>query len=82
MVVPGHEARIVDEAGGPVETGGIGNLLVQRESGCVPYWNRRDNTKQTNKVEWIVTGGKYFQVEDGYDWYAGRADDILKAGSI
>lgn len=82
MVVPGHKAKIVDEAGGPVETGDIGSLLVRRESSCAHYWNQHDKTKQINKAEWIVTGDKYLQAQDGYDWYAGRADDILKAGGI
>jgi benzoate-CoA ligase family protein len=77
MVVPGYEAKIVDEAGDPVTSGDIGTLLVKGESTCAYYWNQHDKTKQTIKGEWIVTGDKYSQDEDGYYWYAGRADDVI-----
>ena len=82
MVVPGYEAKIVDEAGDPVTSGDIGNLLVKGESTCAYYWNQHEKTKQTIRGEWIVTGDKYSQDEDGYYWYAGRADDMLKVGGI
>jgi benzoate-CoA ligase len=57
-------------------------LLVKLEGSCAHYWNQYDKTKQTNKVEWIVTGDESFQVKDDYDQYAGRADDIPKSGGI
>jgi benzoate-CoA ligase family protein len=82
VVVPGYEAKIVDEAGLPVKSGDIGNLLVKGESTCACYWNQHEKTKQTIKGEWIVTGDKYYQDEEGYYWYAGRADDMLKVGGI
>jgi benzoate-CoA ligase family protein len=81
-VVPGYEAKIVDEAGDPISSGDIGNLLVKGESTCAYYWNQHEKTKQTIKGEWIVTGDKYSQDADGYYWYAGRADDMLKVGGI
>jgi len=82
VVVPGYEAKIVDETGAPVVSGDIGNLLVKGESTCAYYWNQHEKTKQTIRGEWIVTGDKYSQDEDGYYWYAGRADDMLKVGGI
>jgi benzoate-CoA ligase family protein len=82
MVVPGYEAKIVDDEGTLVKSGDIGNLLVKGESTCAYYWNQHEKTKQTIKGEWIVTGDKYSQDEDGYYWYAGRADDMLKVGGI
>jgi benzoate-CoA ligase family protein len=82
MVVPGYEAKIVDEAGDPVTSGDIGTLLVKGESTCAYYWNQHDKTKQTIRGEWIITGDKYSRDEDGYYWYAGRADDMLKVGGI
>jgi benzoate-CoA ligase family protein len=82
MVVPGYEAKIVDEEGRSVKPGDIGNLVVKGESTCAYYWNQHEKTKQTIKGEWIVTGDKYYQDEEGYYWYAGRADDMLKVGGI
>jgi benzoate-CoA ligase len=82
LIVPGYEARIVDDAGHPVAPGDIGNLLIKGESTCASYWNQHEKTKQTIQGEWIVTGDKYAQDEDGYYWYAGRADDMLKVGGV
>jgi benzoate-CoA ligase family protein len=82
IVVPGYEAKIVDDVGEPVAPGDIGNLLVKGESTCAYYWNQHEKTKQTIKGEWIVTGDKYSQDANGYYWYAGRADDMLKVGGI
>jgi benzoate-CoA ligase family protein len=81
-VVPGYEAKIVDEEGRAVKCGDIGNLMVKGESTCAYYWNQHEKTKQTIKGEWIITGDKYYQDDDGYYWYAGRADDMLKVGGI
>ncbi len=82
LLVPGYEAKIIDEDGYAVKPGEMGNLLVKGESTCAYYWNQHEKTKQTIKGEWIVTGDKYYQDEDDYYWYAGRADDMLKVGGI
>jgi benzoate-CoA ligase len=77
-VIPGYEARIIDENGVPVPTGEIGNLIVRGDSICAFYWNQHEKTKNTIEGEWIKTGDKYHQDEDGYLWYAGRSDDLFK----
>jgi len=82
VVVPGYEAKIVDEEGRSVKPGDIGKLMVKGESTCAYYWNQHEKTTQTIKGEWIVTGDQYSQDEEGYYWYAGRADDMLKVGGI
>jgi benzoate-CoA ligase len=46
------------------------------------YWNQPDKTRQTLYGPWIATGDKYYQDRDGYFWYAGRSDDMLKVGGI
>ena len=46
------------------------------------YWNKHEKTKDTIEGHWIRTGDKYVQDEDGYFWYAGRSDDMLKVGGI
>jgi len=81
-LVDGYEARIVDEENRPVATGEIGNLLISGDSTCALYWNRHDKTKETIEGRWIRTGDKYYQDADGYFWYAGRSDDMLKVGGI
>ncbi len=80
QIVPGYEARLVDEDGEPVPAREIGNLLIKGDSTCAYYWNKHDRTKQTILGEWIRTGDKYWLDDEGYFWYAGRSDDMLKVG--
>jgi benzoate-CoA ligase len=80
--VPGYEAVIVDDEGRPVPQGEIGNLRVKGDSTMAYYWNKHEKTKETLFGPWIQTGDKYWQDGDGYFWYAGRADDMLKVGGI
>jgi benzoate-CoA ligase family protein len=76
--VPGCEVRILDDQGQPVPTGEIGNLWVKSEAVCAAYWNRHEKTKQTIQGNWISTGDKFHQDGDGYYWFDGRTDDMLK----
>jgi benzoate-CoA ligase family protein len=80
--VPGYECAIVDDEGRPVPAGELGNLRVRGDSTMAYYWNQHDRTKQTLFGPWIQTGDKYHQDADGYFWYDGRADDMLKVGGI
>ena len=80
--VPGYEAAIVDDEGWPVPLGQIGNLRVKGDSTMAFYWNKHEKTKEALFGHWIQTGDKYWQDPDGYYWYAGRADDMLKVGGI
>jgi benzoate-CoA ligase len=82
LPVPGYEAIIVDDAGHPVPQGEIGNLRVKGDSTMAFYWNKHEKTKDTLFGHWIQTGDKYYQDRDGYFWYCGRADDMLKVGGI
>ena len=77
-VVPGYEAKIVDESGHAVDQGDIGNLMIRGDSTIAYYWNRHEKTKDIINGHWIHTGDKYYQDADGYLWYCGRADDMLK----
>jgi benzoate-CoA ligase family protein len=79
-LVPGYEAKIVDEQGQIVPQGEIGNLLIKGDSTCAFYWNKHEKTRQTIQGEWIHTGDKYYQDAEGFFWYCGRSDDMLKVG--
>jgi benzoate-CoA ligase len=82
VLVPGYEAKIVDEDGAPVASGEVGSLLVKGESTCAFYWNRHELTKRTIEGHWIRTGDHYRQDGEGFFWFAGRSDDMLKVGGI
>jgi benzoate-CoA ligase family protein len=76
--VRGYEIRIVDFDGNPVPPGAIGDLLVRGESLAPHYWNRPELTADRMRDGWFHSGDKYSVDEDGYFWYAGRADDMLR----
>lgn len=79
-VVPGYEVRIVDEGGRDVPPGEIGDLLVSGDSIAAFYWNKHAQTRRGFAGEWFRSGDKYYRDADGYYWYCGRSDDMLKAG--
>ncbi|TMC42479.1 MAG: benzoate-CoA ligase family protein, partial [Chloroflexi bacterium] len=79
-LVPGYEAVIADEKGVAVPQGDIGNLLIKGDSITAYYWNKHERTKDVINGHWIHTGDKYYQDEEGYYWYCGRSDDMLKVG--
>jgi benzoate-CoA ligase family protein len=78
QILPGYEARIVDENGQQVPDGEIGNLLIKGDSVCACYWNQHEKTKETIQGHWLRTGDKYYRDSDGYYWYVGRSDDMMK----
>jgi benzoate-CoA ligase len=80
QLVPGYRAKITDEAGHELAAGEIGDLQVSGDSAAAFYWNKREKTKQTMRGEWLFTGDKYHVDDDGYFWYDGRSDDMLKVG--
>jgi benzoate-CoA ligase len=78
QILPGYEARIVGDDGQPVAEGEIGNLLIKGDSVCAGYWNQHEKTKETIQGHWLRTGDKYYRDPDGYFWYVGRSDDMMK----
>jgi benzoate-CoA ligase len=81
-VVPGYDARIVDDENRPIAHGEIGNLWISGDSTCACYWNQHEKSKRTIEGDWLRTGDKYSQDAEGYFWYAGRSDDMLKVGGL
>jgi benzoate-CoA ligase family protein len=82
QVVPGYQVKIVDETGALLSPGEIGDLWVSGESSAIGYWHDRARTQATMRGEWVVTGDKYFQDEEGCFWYQGRSDDMLKVNGV
>jgi benzoate-CoA ligase len=80
--VPGYELRLVDETGSDVPQGELGDLLVRGDSIMALYWNKHEATKHTLRGDWIRTGDRYYQDEEGNYHHAGRSDDMIKAGGI
>ncbi len=81
-VTPAFEAKIVDEEGREVPVGQVGNLLVKGDANSPYYWNKHEQTKKTMLGEWLKTGDTYYKDQEGYYWYCGRSDDMLKVGGM
>jgi len=78
--VPGYSTRLLDEDGLPVTRGEIGHLLVSGGSIASAYWNMREETKKNMLGEWFVTGDRYLEDEEGFYYFRGRSDDMLRVG--
>jgi benzoate-CoA ligase family protein len=81
-VVPGYEAKILDDDGRAVPDGQIGNLWVKGDSAALWYFGAHDKSKEVLRGDWVVSGDKFSRDADGYYRYAGRGDELLKVGGI
>ncbi len=81
-ILNGYAARIVDERGQDLPDGEIGTLWVKGDSSAAYYYHQHEKTKQSMLGEWFNTGDKYMRDEEGYYYYRGRVDDMLKVGGI
>ncbi len=81
-IVPGYQATIVDAEGGEVPTGEMGTLRIKGDSAALCYWNAHEKSKATFAGDWCTTGDQFRVDEEGYYWYCGRTDEMLKVGGI
>jgi len=81
-LVPGYEARIVDEAGRDCAANDVGTLWIKGDSAMTGYWQEHEKSKHAVRGEWCVSADQFRRDEAGRFWYAGRADDLLKVGGI
>ena len=84
-VVDGYELRVLpEEAEGPgaapCAPGEIGVLWVKGDSVSQGYWLDRDKSWRVFHGHWCRTGDLFKMDEEGYLYFAGRADDLLKVG--
>ncbi len=78
QLVEGYQARLLDDDGREVPPRTVGTLWIKGDSIATGYWNKHQQTKSTFCGEWINTRDKFLVDEDGYFWYAGRTDDMMK----
>jgi len=81
-VTPAFEAKIVDDDGREVPIGEVGNLMVKGDATAPYYWNKHEQTKRMMQGEWLKTGDTYYRDIEGYYWYCGRSDDMMKVGGL
>ena len=82
--VPGYGIDLVDQDGQPVEDGVNGEIVIRTDPKptCGVYLGYYRNQEATDAV-WhdgmYHTGDLAWRDEDGYYWYVGRADDVIKS---
>jgi benzoate-CoA ligase family protein len=77
--VPGYEVALKDSDGRDVGDNEEGILWVRGDSNTPLYWNRPDKTAETIREEgWIYTGDRFVRDSDGFHFFRGRADDLIK----
>jgi len=81
-IVDGYEAKIVDAEGKEVAIGEMGTLQIKGDSAALCYWNAHEKSKETFSGDWCATGDQMQVDSNGYYWYHGRTDDMLKVGGV
>lgn len=79
--MPGVVAGIIDDKGKVLPKKQEGNLALKPET--VPslmktIWNNEEKYKSYFSHGWYISGDRAYQDEDGYFWFIGRADDVIK----
>ncbi len=79
LPTPGHHVAVIDEAGAEVEAGVEGDIALagRPPSLFARYWGAPDETAEAFRGDWYVTGDRARRDDDGYFWFAGRADDVI-----
>jgi benzoate-CoA ligase len=81
-IVDGYEAKIVDAGGNSLPAGEMGTLSIKGDSAALCYWNAHEKSKETFAGDWCTSGDQFHVDEDGYYWYHGRTDDMLKVSGV
>ncbi len=76
--VQGYEVELRNDAGEPIKPDEPGVLWVRGDSNAPCYWNKADKTVETMRDGWIYTGDRFEIDEDGFYYFRGRADDLIK----
>jgi acetyl-CoA synthetase len=77
--VPGYEIALRDKDGHEVADNEEGILWVRGDSNTPLYWNRPDKSAETIRDGgWIYTGDRFVRDADGFHFFRGRADDLIK----
>jgi len=78
--IPGVVAGIVNDQGKPLKIKQIGNLAIKPgwPAMMTKIWRRKKKYESYFKSGWYISGDLAYQDKDGYFWFVGRADDVIK----
>ena len=83
-VAPIYRVELLDSEGSPVAPGTPGEICIDISKGipiglCRGYYRDEEKTKEAMHDGWYHTGDVAWRDEDGFYWYVGRADDVIKS---
>ena len=81
-IVPGYEAKLINQEGQEIKGAGVGHLMIKGGSASPGYWNDEGRTAATMLGEWMRTGDLYRRDENGNYWHEGRSDDLFKVKGL
>jgi acetyl-CoA synthetase len=83
---PGHRVAVIDGEGKELPSGELGEIAVHRRFGdqsdpvfFLEYWKNPQATRDKFVGDWACTGDQGKRDDDGYLWYQGRSDDVIKS---
>ncbi len=79
---PGHRIALLDGDGNELADGEVGEIAVRREGDPVvflEYWHNPEATQAKFTDDWGRTGDLASRDGDGFYWYKGRTDDVIKS---
>ena len=82
--VPLYDVHLLDVDGNEVDPGETGEICINIQKGrpcglAYAYEGNEEVTAQTWRDGWYHTGDLAWKDEDGFYWYVGRADDVIKS---
>ena len=78
VMLDGYKGKLLGADGKEVATGETGTLWLSNDGTAPYYWNKHQRSKQVFQGDWFNTGDRFHQDEDGFFWYDGREDEMLK----
>jgi acetyl-CoA synthetase len=83
---PGHRVAVIDDKGNELSPGELGEVAINRYCNGEPdpvffleYWKNPQATREKFVGDWGCTGDQAKMDADGYFWYQGRSDDLIKS---
>lgn len=77
-VVPGYEAKVVNENFEEVASGEIGHLVARGPTGTL-YWDDQEKQRKVVWNGWNRVGDFVYRDEEGFFHFVSREDDIIKS---
>ncbi len=83
MPTPGHDVAVIDEHGKVCEPGETGDIALRGDPPTLftGYYKNDEETRNSRRGEWYLTGDRAQVDDDGYFWFVGRADDVISSGA-